>query len=198
MSFHSVRSVRLSVLLAALGASPALAHEPQLPPQPLPAASHAVPPGWDQARAAWLDECRSRAHRGNRAAGAVVGGVLGGVLGNRLGGPDDRVLGTVAGVAVGAAAEVAVDAAVDRQSARDWCEAYLDRHLTWGIGAGGALPLAGYAVLVPLAAVPVQSAAVAPCRETVVTEEWVPAPVRRSRQIAPRRAPSPGKRWRGS
>ncbi|MFM5924126.1 MAG: glycine zipper 2TM domain-containing protein [Novosphingobium sp.] len=155
-------------------------------------------PAWQQARAEWLAECRSRHGNGNRVGGAVIGGLIGGVVGNRVAGRGDRVVGTVAGAAVGAMAGGAIGDAADRRSARDYCEAYLDQALSrqQAYGQGYGQPVYGYGyapmtVMVPVAYV--QTAAPAQpreCKETVVTEEWVPV---RTRYIPPRPKPRPDK-----
>ncbi len=163
---------------------------------------------WQQAREGWLAECRSRHGNGNAVGGAVVGGIVGGVIGNRVGGRGNRTLGTVAGAAVGAVAGGAIGNAADKRAARDWCEAYLERHTTWGQGHGQfqgqthGQNVVGYGyapmtVMVPVAYI--QVAAPAPqqreCTETIVTEEWVTVPTR-TRYIAPRPRPRPDKRVR--
>ena len=140
----------------------------------------AGPPAFD--REGWLKDCRRRL-ADNGLGGAVIGGVLGGVGGHALAGHGNRALGTVAGAAVGAVAGAAIDQAEDRARARDRCEAMLE-----GGAAYGYAP-AGYAMMM----VPVMMVPLAPamgtsreCTETVVTEEYVPVPVRRSRHIPPR------------
>ncbi|MFM5952959.1 MAG: glycine zipper 2TM domain-containing protein [Novosphingobium sp.] len=224
----SVRTLRTVILAAAAlaFAGPALAQQPaSLPPPPPgmpdaqghvydgpmpdnrpqwsgaqpPVQPGAYPAGWDQARADWLAECRSRHGNGNKVGGAVIGGLIGGVVGNRVAGRGDRVVGTVAGAAVGAVAGGAIGNAADKRSARDYCEAYLDQSLSrqqvYGQGYGQPVYGYGYApmmVMVPVAyvqtAVPAQ---LRECRETVVTEEWVPV---RTRYIPPRPKPRPDKR----
>lgn len=186
------RHLLLGALASFALASPALA-QPQLPPQP-----GAYPPGWEQARADWLAECRSRRDNGKTVGGAVIGGIVGGVIGNRVAGRGDRALGTIAGAAVGGVAGGAIGHAADRRAAMDWCETYLERNITWGYG--GQQASYGYqpaAVMVPVAYV--QDPAPAPareCRETLITEEWVPVTTRRARRIAPRARPAPDKRVR--
>jgi uncharacterized protein YcfJ len=225
----SARPVRFILLgAAALGfAAPALAQHTSLPPaQPgvMDAAGRvydgtapdtrpewrgAQQPGyneaeWQQAREGWLAECRSRQGHGKRVGGAVIGGVIGGVVGNRVAGRGNRTVGTIAGAAVGAVAGGAIGDAADKRAARDWCEAYLDQHTSWGPGYGQAHGQGvvgyGYApmtVMVPVAYV--QTAAPAQqqreCKETIVTEEWVAVPTR-TRYIAPRPKPRPDKRVR--
>lgn len=185
-----VRHLLLGVLASIALASPALA-QPQLPPQP-----GAYPPGWDQARADWLAECRNRHGNSKAVGGTVVGGIVGGVIGNRVAGRGDRVLGTLAGAAMGAVAGGAIGHAADQRAAMDWCETYLERNITWG--HGGQQVGYGYqpaTVMVPVTYV--QTLAPAPareCRETVVTEEWMPVTTRRARRIAPRARPAADKR----
>ena len=160
---------------------------------------------WQQAREGWLAECRSRHGNGKMVGGAVIGGVIGGVIGNRVGGRGNRTLGTVAGAAVGAVAGGAIGDAADNRAARDWCEAYLDQHTSWGPGYGQAHAQGvvgyGYApmtVMVPVAYVQVATAAPAQpreCKETIVTEEWVSVPTH-IRTIPPRPKPRADKRVR--
>lgn len=188
-------------ILSSCAASSALAHPVMAPPMAGPPAwggsyggwsgawqppytvtmpGHDAPPAYD--REGWLRDCRQRLGD-NGVGGAVIGGVLGGVAGNVIAGPGDRVLGTVAGAAVGAVAGAAIDKGEDHGRVRDRCEAMLEG------GAGFAPP--GYTVvMVPVMMVPIAQPPARPreCTETVVTEEYAPAPVRRSRFI-PRRAP---------
>lgn len=184
--------LRLGVLASLAFATPALA-QPQLPPQP-----GTYPAGWDQARADWLAECRSRHGNGNKVGGAVIGGIVGGVIGNRVAGRGDRALGTITGAAMGAVAGGAIGHAADQRAGMDWCETYLERNITWS--HGGQQVGYGYqpmTVMVPVAYVQAPAAAPArECRETVVTEEWVPVTTRRARRFAPRARPAPDKRVR--
>lgn len=217
-------------------AAPAAAHE-QMPPLPPPGSNDATgaaqadprpewrggpglpgqygqpgtgydQAGFDQARADWLAECRSRHGNGNKVGGAIVGGVLGGVIGHEIAGRGDKTLGTVAGAAVGAVAGGAIGASADRRSRMDWCESYLESHMQRGpaYGYGQAYPGYGYAyayqpvmvpVMMPMMAVQMQ-AAPAPrqkeCKETIVTEEWVPV-ARPHRRYIPA-LPVPDKRVR--
>lgn len=191
----SVRPISLAFCAALCGlAMPAAAQtgvvdaplpDPRLewrgpPPGPVQQARH-YPPGWEQARADWLAECRRRHGSGNKVGGALVGGVIGGVIGNRVAGEDNRVVGTVAGATVGALAGGAIGDAADKRAARDYCEAYLEQHTSWSQGAafgpGGAVVGHGYApmaVMVPVAYVQIAAPAQPrECVETVVTEEWV-------------------------
>ncbi|HOB12679.1 MAG TPA: glycine zipper 2TM domain-containing protein [Novosphingobium sp.] len=173
------------------GAAPQQAMPPMHPGQP-----RSYPPGWEQARADWLVECRRRQGHGKTVGGAVIGGVIGGVVGNRVAGHGNRTEGTIAGAAVGAVAGAAIGSGADRRAAQDYCEAYLEQHTTWGPGYGYGQPVVGYGyapmtVMVPVAYV----AAAAPaqpreCVETVVTEEWVAAPTR-TRYVPPRPKPRP-------
>lgn len=184
----------LGVLASSILAAPALA-QAQLPPQP-----GAYPAGWEQAWAEWLAECRSRHGSGNTVGGAVLGGVVGGIIGNRVAGRGNRSLGTVAGAAAGAATGSAIGSAADRRAASDWCEAYLERNISWGYG-GQQVVGRGYqpmTVMVPVAYVqtPAPAADLRECYETVVTEEWVPVPTRRTRSLAPRARPIADKRVR--
>jgi hypothetical protein len=160
------------------------------------AAEPPAPPPQD--RDEWLRQCRRRLGD-NGVGGAVIGGVVGGVAGNVIAGHGNRVLGTVAGAAVGAIAGAAIDKAEDRTRTRDRCEAMLEvpgYGGTWGAAYGGGY---GYAYGVPVMLVPVAmtaapQAARGPCKETVVTEEYVTTVPRHSRVI-PRRA-VPDKRVR--
>jgi hypothetical protein len=173
-------------------------------PQPMAhGAERQYPPGWDQAREDWLTQCR-RNHSGNRKVGGVViGGLIGGVVGNRVAGKGNRVVGTVAGAAVGAVAGGAIGEAADQRSARDFCEAYLEQHTTWGPGYGQGQGVVGYGyapmtVMVPVAYVAVQGQQQQrECQETIVTEEWVTVSTPpRQRYIPPRPRRVPDKRVR--
>jgi Glycine zipper 2TM domain len=219
-------SVRLALLSAATLAlaAPAYAQQHSLPPlpdapnpqgnvysgpapdqQPM-SQERQYPPGWEQSKANWLAECRSRQGNDNRVGGALLGGVLGGVVGNRVAGKGNRVVGTVAGAAVGAVAGGAIGDAADKRAARDYCEDYLERNITWSQGHGYAngQQVVGYGyapmtTMVPVAYV--QTAVAAPqqqdCIEEQVIEEWVPvASPPRQRYIAPRPKPRPDKRVR--
>ena len=145
-------------------------------PQPQMAAGYDRA-GYEQARGDWLAECRRNHGNGNLVGGAVIGGVVGGVIGNRVAGRGNRTIGTVAGAAVGAVAGGAIGSAADRRSARDYCEAYLERDTTWqsgpGYGQGGYSY--GYAPMTVM--VPVMFAQASggqrECTTTVVTEEYV-------------------------
>lgn len=164
--------------------------------------------GFERARADWLSECRRRHGNGNMVGGAVVGGVLGGVIGHGIAGRGDKTLGTVAGAAVGAVAGGAIGHGADKRSRTDYCETYLDSHMSrgpaYGYGQGGYAVQGygyGYAYQPMLVMVPVmtmQMQAPPPrqreCKETIVTEEWVPVSTPRRRYIAPR--PVPDKRVR--
>lgn len=237
----SVRLIlRTSVLAgAAFAATAALAHPaPSMPPYPDADAPdmrpewkggpegmphHAGLPGhdmqraqWEQQRADWLAECRSRYDppRGKKGAttGAIVGGIAGGVIGNRVAGRGDRAIGTVAGAAVGALAGAAIGSAGDRSRQRDYCESYLE-HYHGGYGqAGYGYPAYGYSygyamqpvtmmmpvmmMQVPVASKPRE------CKETVVTEEYVT--VTPKRRVIYRTVPDkrvrivPDKRIKGS
>lgn len=173
-------------------------------------------PGYDQAaferaRADWLAECRSRHGNGNKVGGAILGGVLGGVIGHEIAGGGDKTLGTVAGAAVGAVAGGAIGSGADKRSRMDWCESYLESHMNrgpaWGYGGyGQPYPVAGqghaYAwqpvmvpVMMPMMAVQMQTPPrQKECKETIVTEEWVPVK-RPHRRTIPAR-PVPDKRVR--
>ncbi|MDL2352140.1 MAG: glycine zipper 2TM domain-containing protein [Pseudomonadota bacterium] len=163
--------------------------------------------GYQQARADWLGECRRNHGNGNMVGGAVIGGVVGGVIGNRVAGRGNRVIGTVAGAAVGAAAGGAIGSAADRRSARDYCEAYLDRNTTWQGGPGYAQGgySYGYAPMTVMVPVMMMQASVGgqrECTTTVTTEEYVtetsrPVYHKVRRMIRPRMpAPAPDKRVR--
>ena len=134
-------------------------------------------------------------------------GLLGGVIGNRVAGRGNRVIGTVVGGTLGAVAGGAIGSGADRRSARDYCEAYLDRYTTWQQVPGSAPGQVthGYApmtVMVPVAYV--ESQGKRECTTTVTTEEYV-TEVRQPqawrvipprRPVAPRPAPRHDKRVR--
>lgn len=145
----SIRTLAIALAgTAALAATPALAndHYP-LPPMPAPdagdyAGDYPYGAGYeaagdyrrdayydDDARDAWLDECRAR-YRDSNIEGAIIGGVIGGIAGNRIAGRGNRRVGTVIGGAVGAAAGAAIDSAEGGRA--DECEAYLDRYMAGG------------------------------------------------------------------
>lgn len=161
--------------------------------------------GWERARADWLYECRRRYPAGRKGTtlGAVIGGVLGGVVGNRVAGRGDRTLGTVAGAVVGGVAGGAIGNGADRNRSRDYCESYLDDYMSrqqaYGYGQPGVTY--GYVpqqvtMMVPVMMVPQQAAVQAQreCKETVVTEEWVP--VRAKRRVIYKTVTVPDKRVR--
>ena len=151
--------------------------------------------GYEQARGDWLNECRRNHGNGNLVGGAVIGGMVGGVIGNRIAGRGNRTIGTVAGAAFGAVAGGAIGSAADRRSARDYCEAYLERNTTWqsgpGYGQGGySYGYAPMTVMVPV--MMAQAPAGQPeCTTTVVTEEYVTETPQRHmlRRMIPRRVP---------
>lgn len=166
-------------------------------------------PAWQAARADWLDECRRRYPAGKKSTtlGAVLGGVVGGVIGNRVAGRGNRTVGTVAGAVVGGVAGGAIGNSADRNRSRDYCESYLEDYLArqqqpYGYGSYGyAQPGVsyGYAMQPVMMMVPVmmmqQQGAPRPqreCKETIVTEEWVP--VKAKRRVIHR--PVPDKRVR--
>lgn len=184
---------------------------PAAVPQPYAHPHQAAPhqaAGFEQMRASWLDECRSRMRgHGTAATGAVIGGLAGGIIGHEVAGRGDKTLGTIAGAAVGAVAGGAIGSAADRSRARDYCENYFDYYTQsqaqpgygYGYGQGyghyqqAMMPMT---VMVPVAMV--ARPAPAPqreCKETVVTEEWVPVQTR-ARVIAPKRRVVPDKRVR--
>lgn len=181
---------------------PGMAMPQGMPVAPVMAAPMAQP-GYDQAafenaRQDWLAECRHNHGHGNTVGGGFLGGILGGIIGHEVAGHGDKTLGTVAGAAVGAVAGGAIGHGVDKRGRRDWCEAYLDSHMTttttWGPApAGYTGPTYSYAMQPVTTMVPVmmmqQPVAVQtrPCKENVVTEEWVPEP--NARRIIPRRRP---------
>lgn len=179
---------------------------PAMPAAPMGAYGQAQPYGggydaaaFERAREGWLIDCRRNHGNGNMVGGAVVGGLIGGLIGNEVAGRGNRTLGTVAGATVGAVAGGAIGHGADKRSRRDWCEAYLDSHMTyattWGPApAGYTGPSYSYAMQPVTMMVPVmmvQQAAVSRekkvCKETVVTEEWVT--VRSTRRYVPRPAP---------
>ena len=150
--------------------------------------------GFERAKADWLYECRRRYPAGKKGTtlGAVLGGVVGGVLGNRIAGRGDRTVGTVAGAVLGGVAGGAIGNSADRSRSRDYCESYLEDYLArqqygygqYGYGQPGVTY--GYVqqqvtMMVPVMMVQ-QQATVQPkreCKETIVTEEWVPVPTKR-------------------
>lgn len=184
------------------------ARHPGPPPMARPMGHPGMPaqPGydvaaWEQARANWLAECRSRHGSDRKVGGAVIGGIVGGVVGNRVAGRGNRTVGTVTGAAVGAVTGGAIGDAADKRAARDFCEAYLERNTTWGPGYAQGQGVVGYGyapmtVMVPVAYVATAAPAQArECTETVVTEEWVEVSrPQRVRIIPPRPRPAPDKR----
>lgn len=159
------------------------------------------PPDWEAQRANWLAQCRqNQSTGGKRVGGAVIGGLVGGVVGNRVAGKGNRVIGTVAGATVGAVAGGAIGDAADKRAARDWCEDYLERNITWGPGYGHGQNVVGHGyapmtVMVPVTyvAVQTQTQQARECEETTVTEEWVNVSTPpRQRYVPPR--PRPDKR----
>ena len=196
----------LAAALSLVLATPALAH-PVSPPSPPPGAVDAagnvygdtrpewrggpaaVPqpgydaPGYEQARADWLNECRRHHGNGKTVGGVIVGGLVGGVIGNRFAGPGNRTTGTVVGAVAGAAVGGAIGSAADNRDARDYCEAYLDQHMGQQ-GRGGYVygyqPMMMVPVMMVTVAGPVQQQG--ECKETIVTEEWVVQSDRSSRR----------------
>lgn len=195
--------------MAPLPAPPMAAPMPQqrpMPPVMAPVAPIAAPgwdnPAWQNAKADWLDECRRRYPAGKKGTtlGAVLGGVVGGVVGNRVAGRGDRTLGTVAGAVVGGVAGGAIGNSADRSRSRDYCESYLEDYLARQQQPYGYGPYAqpgmtyGYAMQPVMMMVPVmmmqQPGAAHPqreCKETIVTEEWVP--VKAKRRVIHRHVP---------
>ena len=148
--------------------------------------------GYDQqARADWLGECRRNHGNGKTVGGAVLGGLVGGVIGNRVAGRGSRTEGTVIGAAAGAIAGGVIGSAADRRSARDYCEAYLDRYSSQQAGYGQQGYSYGYQpmmVMVPVMLMQAPGGGQRECTETVVTEEYVTEAPRRviRRMIRPR------------
>lgn len=156
---------------------------------------------YERARADWLSECRSHRRSGKTGGGAVIGGLIGGVIGNRVAGSGDRAVGTVIGAAAGAAAGGAIGSEANRSAAHDFCEAYLDRYTgQTSSGQGGyAQPVYGYVpttVMMPVAMVPVAAVHQRECKETIVTEEWVPVSRPPHSRLIPARPSVPDKRVR--
>ena len=161
------------------GPQHAMPAQPPMQPAMPGQAARSYPPGWEQARANWLGECRRRHGSGNKVGGAVLGGVIGGVIGNRVAGRGNRTLGTVAGATVGAVAGGAIGDAADKRAARDWCEEYLEQNTTWSQGYGYGQQVTGYGyapmtVMVPVAYVAVQGQSQPrECKETIVYDDYV-------------------------
>lgn len=187
----------------------ALAHDHAPPPPPGDEAvdaegrhfGHGMPPQpddrraeWEEQRAAWLDECRSRMDRrddwyedgwkrkrSSGVTGAVLGGVAGGLAGRAIAGHGDKGVGTVAGAAVGAVAGAAIERAASGGHERherggysgDYCEQYFNYYTQAGMGYHG------FGYMQPMMMVPVMMMqghhghGGKECKETVVTEEWV-------------------------
>ncbi|WP_088310495.1 glycine zipper 2TM domain-containing protein [Novosphingobium sp. B 225] len=192
-----------SMVMSAAPAMPQMAAPAaQIAPAGAPGWNHA---GWEQAKADWLYECRRRYPAGKKSTtlGAVLGGVVGGVLGNRIAGRGDRTVGTVAGAVLGGVAGGAIGNSADRSRSRDYCESYLDDYLSRQQAYGHGQPgmTYGYVQQQVTMMVPVmmmqQHAAVQPqreCKETIVTEEWVP--VRAKRRVIYKTVTVPDKRVR--
>jgi hypothetical protein len=197
--------LRLPLLaIAAACAVPATAlahdHGGPVPEADNPHHGHAMPPQpdetrarWEDDRAAWLDECRSRMDRrveyddgwGRRRSsgvtGAVLGGVAGGLAGRAIAGDGDKGVGTVAGAAVGAVAGAAIERAAGSRQERherrsysgDYCEQYFNYYTQGGMGHHGW----GYGqamMMVPVMTMQGHGHQHGKhCKETVVTEEWV-------------------------
>lgn len=162
----------------------------------------------DDARDAWLADCRQRlSSRDSGVGGALIGGMVGGVAGNRIAGRGNRTVGTLAGAAVGAATGAVIDKAEDTGRNRDECEAHLDSYYAQynqqpaypgGPVYGGYpqqqayyAPAYGYSYAAqgccmaqPMMMVPVQ-----PRQHCVETVEYVyeDVPVRPARRVIPRR-----------
>lgn len=190
---------------------PAPQQQPTLPPIPsvdqtgLSAMAQAEQQriAWEEAKADWLAECRTRVGRKGRTTGTIVGGLVGGVAGSAIAGSGNRVVGAIAGGTLGAVAGSAIGNASDKRRARDYCESYLDDYLARqqsgygpvGYGPVGYGPVGygpaglgytapGYAygytmqpvmTAGPMTMVPIAAPA-APkqdCKETTVIEEWV-------------------------
>ena len=210
----------LAAALSLVLATPALAHPVSAPPPPPGAVdaagtvygdtrpewrggpAAAPQPGYDlaayeQARADWLTECRRRQGHGKTVGGVVIGGLVGGVIGNRVAGSGNRTTGTVVGAAAGAAVGGAIGSAADNREARDYCEAYLDQYLSQQ-GRGGYTYGYQQVMMVPVMMVavagPVQQQG--ECKETIVTEEWVPSSRSSRRYISRQPRPRHDKRVR--
>lgn len=186
-------------------AMPAMPAAPvTMPPMATPAAPQWDNAGFEHAKADWLYECRRRYPAGKKGTtlGAVLGGVVGGVLGNRIAGRGDRTVGTVAGAVLGGVAGGAIGNSADRSRSRDYCESYLEDYLArqqYGYGQPGVTY--GYVqqqvtMMVPVMMVQQQAVAQPQreCKETVVTEEWVP--VRPKRRVIYKTITVPDKRVR--
>lgn len=148
---------------------------------------------WEEAKADWLAECRTRFGHKGRTTGMIVGGLVGGVAGSAITGSGNRVVGAIAGGTLGAVAGSAIGNASDKRRARDYCESHLDDYLArqqsgYGpvgyspAGLGYTAPSYAYGYTMqpvmtagPMTMVPVAAPA-APkqdCKETTVIEEWV-------------------------
>ena len=109
-------------------------------------------------RDAWLDQCRDNyrqnARRGDGGVGGgILGAAVGGVIGNRVA-DGDRLAGTLIGAGVGGLAGLAIGSAIDaatrKDDAREYCEAYLNQHMSGGYGHHyGAYPAGQYGYAQP-------------------------------------------------
>ena len=177
--------------LEAWDAAPAEVYVDEVYPAPAPAQAVLAPRYPEDARAAWLEQCRatrynSRGEREGKAIGAGVGGLAGSAVGGEIGEANDEAR---------------------YRQALDYCEDYLARYeqaFAAPPPQASAYPYISGPVM--WVRVPIQTVAVAPVATVSqpVVEEWVeeePAPVAqptpRDKRVPIRRAaPAPTKRVR--
>ena len=171
----------------------------------------------EEARAAWLEQCRAtrydyRGERDGELIGAALGAVTGAIAGSQI--ANDEVAGALIGAGVGGLAGAAVGSEIGEANdearyrrALDYCEDYLARYeqaFAAPPPQASAYPYVSGPVM--WVRVPIQTVAVAPAVTVAqpVVEEWVeeePAPALqpalRDKRVPIRRvAPAPTKRLR--
>jgi uncharacterized protein YcfJ len=198
-------------------AAPAEVYVDDVYTAPLPAQPVLTTRYPDEARAAWLEQCRatrynSQGERQGEVIGAGVGAVAGAIAGSQI--ADDEVAGALIGAGVGGLAGSAVGGEIGEardeahyRQAFDYCEDYLARYeqaFAAGPPQAGAYPYVSGPVM--WVRVPIQTVALAPAPTVPqpVVEEWfeeeaaqVAEPAPRDKRVPIRRAtPAPTKRVR--